>query len=72
MINIWFNLPCNRHNNGTVWSFADGHCEYWRWHGTIVNTPQYQTEYYAGNGSDIPGDGSDDLPRTEAGSVPYP
>lgn len=71
-INIWFNLPSNRHNNGTVWSFADGHCEYWRWHGSVVNTIQYQTTYYAGSSSDITGDSSDDLSRTEAGGVPYP
>lgn len=74
MINSWFNLPCNRHNNGTVWSFADGHCEYWKWHGTLVNTPLYQTTYYQNGGgdSDLVGDGSDDLPRTSACSVPYP
>ncbi|HEX3625646.1 MAG TPA: prepilin-type N-terminal cleavage/methylation domain-containing protein [Verrucomicrobiae bacterium] len=72
MINIWFNLPCNRHSNGTVWSFADGHCEYWKWHGTTVNNVTYQTSYYNGNGSDINGDGSDDLPREMACSVPYP
>ena len=72
MINTWFNLPCNRHNNGTVWSFADGHCEYWKWHGSLVNTPLYQTTYYAGSTSDLTGDGSDDLPRTLACSVPYP
>jgi prepilin-type N-terminal cleavage/methylation domain-containing protein/prepilin-type processing-associated H-X9-DG protein len=72
MINTWFNLPGNRHNNGTTWSFADGHCEYWKWHGTLVNTPLYQTTYYAGSSSDLTGDGSDDLPRTSACSVPYP
>jgi prepilin-type N-terminal cleavage/methylation domain-containing protein/prepilin-type processing-associated H-X9-DG protein len=72
MINIWFNLPSNRHNNGTVWSFADGHCEYWKWHGSTVNNAVYQTTYYAGSSSDIIGDGSDDLPREMACSVPYP
>jgi prepilin-type N-terminal cleavage/methylation domain-containing protein/prepilin-type processing-associated H-X9-DG protein len=72
MINIWFNLPGNRHRNGTTWSFADGHCEYWKWHGSVVNNPQYQTQYYNGSGSDIDGDGSDDLPREMACSVPYP
>lgn len=72
MINIWFNLPTNRHSNGTVWCFTDGHCEYWKWHGTTVNNTVYQTTYYNGNGSDITGDGSDDLPREMACSVPYP
>jgi prepilin-type N-terminal cleavage/methylation domain-containing protein/prepilin-type processing-associated H-X9-DG protein len=78
-INQWWNIPCNRHNNGTVWSFADGHCEYWKWHGAVVNTPLYQTTYYNGNDTPIYGDGgasgppaSDDLPRTEAGAAQWP
>lgn len=71
-INIWFNLPSNRHNSGTVWSFADGHCEYWRWHGSVISTPPYQTAYYGGTSSDITGDSSDDLARTEAGGAQYP
>ena len=36
--NRWWNLPGSRHNKGTVWSFADGHVEYWRWHGGAVTT----------------------------------
>ncbi len=27
----WVNLPANRHNQGANFSFADGHCEYWKW-----------------------------------------
>jgi prepilin-type processing-associated H-X9-DG protein len=27
----WFDVPANRHNNGAVLSFADGHAERWRW-----------------------------------------
>jgi len=69
-INVWWNLPGNRHNNGAVWSFADGHCEYWKWHGSVVNTLIYQTSY-SGSG-DIPGDTSDDLARTEAGGAQFP
>jgi prepilin-type N-terminal cleavage/methylation domain-containing protein/prepilin-type processing-associated H-X9-DG protein len=74
MIAEWFNLPGNRHNNGTVWSFADGHCEYWKWHGSLVNNVTYQTTYYlnGGGSSDLIGDASDDLPRLSACSVPYP
>jgi prepilin-type N-terminal cleavage/methylation domain-containing protein/prepilin-type processing-associated H-X9-DG protein len=72
LINQWWNLPCNRHNNGTVWSFADGHCEYWKWHGSVINTLQYQTTYYNGSGTVVLGDTSDDLPRTEAGAAQYP
>jgi prepilin-type N-terminal cleavage/methylation domain-containing protein/prepilin-type processing-associated H-X9-DG protein len=28
---FWQNAPATRHNNGGVLSFADGHCELWRW-----------------------------------------
>jgi prepilin-type N-terminal cleavage/methylation domain-containing protein/prepilin-type processing-associated H-X9-DG protein len=56
----WWNLPGSRHNKGNTFSFADGHVEYWRWHGASVLT------YTGGN---QPGDNSDDLPRTEAGTV---
>ena len=34
----WWNLPGSRHNTGTTLSFADGHAEYWKWHGTAVLT----------------------------------
>jgi prepilin-type N-terminal cleavage/methylation domain-containing protein/prepilin-type processing-associated H-X9-DG protein len=27
----WQNIPASRHGNGGVFSFADGHVEYWRW-----------------------------------------
>jgi len=68
--NSWWNLPGNRHMNGTVWSFADGHCEYWKWHGTVVNTASYQTTYQP---DALPaGDSSDDLPRTQLGGAQYP
>jgi prepilin-type N-terminal cleavage/methylation domain-containing protein/prepilin-type processing-associated H-X9-DG protein len=29
--NSWVNLPANRHNQGGNFSFADGHCELWKW-----------------------------------------
>jgi prepilin-type N-terminal cleavage/methylation domain-containing protein/prepilin-type processing-associated H-X9-DG protein len=69
MINIWWNVPGNRHNNGTVWSFADGHCEYWKWHGSVVNSVLNQTSYEHEN---LTGDTSDDLRRTQAGGAQYP
>jgi prepilin-type N-terminal cleavage/methylation domain-containing protein/prepilin-type processing-associated H-X9-DG protein len=28
----WLNLPASRHGRGGVFSFADGHVEYWKWH----------------------------------------
>lgn len=70
IINNWLNLPGNRHSQGTVWSFADGHAEYWKWHGSVVNTALYQTAY---DPNAMPaGDSSDDLPRAEAGGAQYP
>ena len=27
----WYNLPSDRHNQGVDLTFADGHCEHWRW-----------------------------------------
>src|SRR5207248_5089679 len=57
----WWNLPGNRHNNGTTWSFADGHAEYWKWHGTVVlNFTGYYTT----------ADSSDDLARVQACTSP--
>jgi prepilin-type processing-associated H-X9-DG protein len=29
--NVWWDLPADRHNRGANLSFADGHCEYWKW-----------------------------------------
>lgn len=59
--NKWWNLPGSRHNRGTTWSFADGHCEYWKWHGTAVLT---FTGYYQA------ADNSDDLTRVQACTSP--
>ena len=53
----WWNLPGSRHGNGTTWSFADGHAEVWKWHGTAVLT---FTGYYKA------ADSSDDLARVQA------
>jgi len=36
--NNYWNLPANRHRRGGTFSFADGHCEYWRWTGPYLNT----------------------------------
>ena len=27
----WWDMPSNRHHQGGILSFADGHVEYWRW-----------------------------------------
>jgi prepilin-type N-terminal cleavage/methylation domain-containing protein/prepilin-type processing-associated H-X9-DG protein len=70
--NLWWNMAGSRHNKGSVFSFVDGHVEYFKWHGTAVLT--YPT---TGTPSDWPGDtpwgSTDDLPRVEAGgSELYP
>ena len=59
--NRWWNLPGSRHNRGTTFSFADGHAEFWKWHGTAVLT---FTGYYQA------ADNSDDLPRVQACTSP--
>lgn len=33
---IWANLPADRHSQGANLSFADGHCEYWKWRNPKV------------------------------------
>ena len=72
-INKWWNLPGSRHNKGCTFSFADGHAELWKWHGSKVltyipsangnNTGDQDADPTSGPGS------SDDLPRAEAGNV---
>jgi prepilin-type N-terminal cleavage/methylation domain-containing protein/prepilin-type processing-associated H-X9-DG protein len=57
----WWNLPGSRHSKGTTWSFADGHAEYWKWHGTAVLT--FNGYYQAA-------DSSDDLARVRACTSP--
>lgn len=59
--NTWWNLPASRHDKGCTFSFADGHVEYWKWHGTAVLTF---------TGFDQPADTSEDLPRVQMGTVP--
>jgi prepilin-type N-terminal cleavage/methylation domain-containing protein/prepilin-type processing-associated H-X9-DG protein len=63
--NEWWNMPGSRHQNGTTWSFADGHCEYWRWHGGVV--PAGENSY---PGPYTPADSSDDLARVQACTCP--
>ncbi|HTV43052.1 MAG TPA: type II secretion system protein [Candidatus Sulfotelmatobacter sp.] len=66
--NEWWNTPGSRHDRGTTWSFADGHCEYWKWHGTVV--PTQEVNPYDGYTHYAPADSSDDLARVQAGTCP--
>jgi prepilin-type processing-associated H-X9-DG protein len=77
---IYWNLPGSRHNRGTTWSFADGHVEYWKWHGATIitdglipfNSTQAQGYNASGNwpADPLTGPGSsDDLPRVEAATI---
>ena len=68
LVNTWLNLPSNRHNNGSTWSFLDGHVEYYKWHGSAVAANQLNAGSKGmGLNGGFAGDGSDDLPRVEAG-----
>jgi prepilin-type N-terminal cleavage/methylation domain-containing protein/prepilin-type processing-associated H-X9-DG protein len=71
-LNLWWNMASTRHNNSSIFSFADGHCEQWKWHGTVVpaeNKFVFGTGHY---GADVPGDSSDDLIRVESACADYP
>jgi len=66
--NRWWNLPGSRHNKGTTWSFADGHSEYWKWHGTAVLA--YVGAYQPADPLAPAAGSSDDLARVQACSSP--
>jgi prepilin-type N-terminal cleavage/methylation domain-containing protein/prepilin-type processing-associated H-X9-DG protein len=74
-LDLWWNLPGSRHNKGCTFSFADGHAELWKWHGSKVLT--YIPSANGNNTGDQPADptsglgSSDDLPRAETGAVNY-
>ena len=72
----WWNLPGCRHDGqrACTFTFADGHAELWRWHGSAViadNSLSY-TALWNGHATADPPAGpgsSDDLPRVQAGTV---
>ncbi|HEY4415517.1 MAG TPA: DUF1559 domain-containing protein [Verrucomicrobiae bacterium] len=66
-VNLWWNLPGSRHNKGCTFSFADGHVEYWKWHGSAVVLDGALAGVLSG---DQPADTSDDLARVKNGTVP--
>jgi prepilin-type N-terminal cleavage/methylation domain-containing protein/prepilin-type processing-associated H-X9-DG protein len=66
-IQMWWNMAGNRHK-GATFSFADGHAECYRWHGSAVFT--YPPNSGSAVVSDWP-DTSDDVLRVEAGGSEY-
>ena len=66
--NEWWNLPGSRHNRGSTWSFADGHEEYWKWHGSAVLT--FTAYYQAADPASPAAGSSDDLARVQYGTCP--
>jgi prepilin-type N-terminal cleavage/methylation domain-containing protein/prepilin-type processing-associated H-X9-DG protein len=40
----YYKLPTSRHNNGGLFSFADGHSEYWHWQAPYVNNGNQITD----------------------------
>jgi prepilin-type N-terminal cleavage/methylation domain-containing protein/prepilin-type processing-associated H-X9-DG protein len=65
-VNLWWNVAGVRHQ-GATFSFADGHAEIFKWHGTaLYNVPA--SVITAGGG--LTPDNSDDLPRVEARTLP--
>jgi prepilin-type N-terminal cleavage/methylation domain-containing protein/prepilin-type processing-associated H-X9-DG protein len=69
---IWWNLPANRHTGGSIWSFLDGHAEYYRWRSPVVAAKQEDPTPHStqmGQGGDYPDDSPADLPRAEAGGA---
>jgi len=74
--NIWWEIPGCRHDGkrSCTFSFADGHAEVWRWHGSAViadNSLSFADLWNNQATADpVTGPGSsDDLPRVEAGTV---
>ena len=72
----WWNLPGCRHDSKRAcpFTFADGHAEVWRWHGTALiadNSLSYSALWNINPTADpATGPGSsDDLPRVQAGTV---
>jgi len=42
-INNWLNIPAWSHQNGTTFTFADGHGEYWKWQSARPTTTYFTT-----------------------------
>ncbi len=49
----WQNVPASRHGNGGVFSFADGHAEFWGWREPTTHTLQGHTVATVPNDRDL-------------------
>jgi prepilin-type N-terminal cleavage/methylation domain-containing protein/prepilin-type processing-associated H-X9-DG protein len=59
----WWNPPASRHGKTCTFSFADGHEEFLKWHGTAVPA-------FTSTDGPWPADSSDDLFRVERWTLP--
>jgi prepilin-type N-terminal cleavage/methylation domain-containing protein/prepilin-type processing-associated H-X9-DG protein len=41
--NNWLNIPGWRHQNGTIFTFADAHAEYWKWKSAEPNSTWFDS-----------------------------
>ena len=66
----YYKLPTSRHNNGGLFSFADGHAEYWKWKASYVkqgNAINDVSGQVPGPGYNAPSSATDpDLQRIQA------
>ena len=68
----WWDQPPVRHGDGTNFSFADGHAEYWRWKGTeTIKYGKAATSVHTPNAADHwapqTREGMEDLQRIQVG-----
>ena len=67
---LYWKLPTDRHNNGGLISFADGHSEYWKWRSGYIasgNAIKDNSSLVPGPGFGAPSSPTDqDLPRLQA------
>jgi len=68
----YYKTPTNRHNNGGLISFADGHSEYWHWRSHYINDINQKPDITGSQGQGSNGFGQpsgkddQDLPRLQA------
>ncbi len=67
----WFNQPNMQHSDGTTFSFADGHSEYWKWKDAFTveiatySYADYNAEYGIMSVAEPPSGQTEDLQRVQ-------